>query len=59
MEIDANTTVESIKKLCKVEGTHKKDLTTYRLEDPNDPSAWIFDFRGKHLYRASFFSDDC
>lgn len=62
MNIDANTTAESIKKLGNPEQllvTTEKGVTSYRLEDKNDPSAWIFDFKGTRLYRASFFSDDC
>jgi hypothetical protein len=59
MTIDANTSVASIKKLGKVYESHEKEITTYRLEDPNDPSAWIFDFKADHLFSASYFSDDC
>lgn len=58
INIDTRTTADSIKKLGKVyEGT-KKGLTTYRVEDQNDLSAWIFDFKEGHLFRASYFSDD-
>ena len=59
MVIDANTTLESIKKLGVVYESSEKGVTTYRLEDKNDPSAWLFDFKGKYLFKTRFFSDDC
>lgn len=57
--VDANTTVDAIKKLGVVNESAEKGIKTYRLEDSNDPSAWIFDFKEKRLNRVSFFSDDC
>lgn len=57
--LDTNTTVSAIQKLGKLEVSAAKGITTYRLEDANDPSAWIFDFKGGRLHRVSFFSDDC
>ena len=43
--IDAKTSVEAVKKLGVVYEASEKGITTYTLEDPNDPSAWIFDFK--------------
>lgn len=59
MMIDAKTSVESVKKLGVIYETSEKGVTTYRLEDPNDSSAWIFDFKAGHLYRVNYFSNDC
>jgi hypothetical protein len=59
LTIDGNTTAASIKKLDKIDVRHTKDITTYRLENQYDPSAWIFEYKETHLFRASFFSDDC
>ncbi len=59
MIIDAKTSVEAVKKLGVVYATSEKGITTYTLEDPNDPSAWIFDFKAGHLYRVNYFSNDC
>ena len=59
LSIDANTTAAAIKAFGRLDVSVANGVTTYRLEDTNDPSAWIFDFKASRLYRVSFFFDDC